>query len=54
MVSRHRNDNSVDPLTLAMAPPPNETPARRAQRLRDEEEASAISKRIDQELKLAR
>ena len=54
MTSRHRHRDSFDPLTLAMAPPPNETPEQRAKREREEAEAVAVSKRIDAELKLAK
>lgn len=50
----NKMDDSVDPLTLAMAPPPGETPEQR--RIREEAEAEAVqvSKRIDAELKLAK
>ncbi|KAF6760106.1 guanine nucleotide binding protein, alpha subunit [Ephemerocybe angulata] len=54
MVSRHKHDSSLDPLSLAIAPPPNETPEERAKRLREEEEAVEVSRRIDAELKLAK
>ncbi|KAF8070364.1 guanine nucleotide binding protein, alpha subunit [Lyophyllum atratum] len=46
-------DNS-DPLTLAMAPPPNEKPEERLAREIREERAREVSKRIDAELKLAK
>jgi guanine nucleotide-binding protein subunit alpha len=41
---------SDDPLTRAMAPPPDETPGQRAERLRSEAEAKRISDMIDEEL----
>ncbi|KAG6857769.1 hypothetical protein H0H87_004185 [Tephrocybe sp. NHM501043] len=44
----------IDPLTLAMAPPPNETLAERTAREEQEEHARQVSKRIDHELKLAK
>ncbi|KAF8602136.1 guanine nucleotide binding protein, alpha subunit [Ceratobasidium sp. AG-I] len=43
-----------DPLTAAMAPPPNETPDQRALRLREEAEAKRVSDAIDEELRDAR
>nr|GAT45923.1 predicted protein [Mycena chlorophos] len=43
-----------DPLTLAMAPPPNETPAQREARERAEREASRISDEIDAQLRRER
>ena len=43
-----------DPLTLAMAPPPDETPAERAERERKEHEALQRSRQIDVELKNAK
>ena len=43
-----------DPLTAAMAPPPNETPSERSLRLRDEAEAKRVSDAIDEELRDAR
>ena len=39
-----------DPLTRAMAPPPNETDAQRTERLRAEAEARRVSNMIDDEL----
>ena len=39
-----------DPLTWAMAPPPNETEEEKAERLRVEAEAKRISDLIDEEL----
>ncbi|KAG6920059.1 hypothetical protein DXG01_010127 [Tephrocybe rancida] len=44
----------VDPLTLAMAPPPGETIAERLAREEQEERARQVSKHIDHELKLAK
>ena len=43
-----------DPLTLAMAPPPDETPVERAERERKEHEALQRSRQIDAELKNAK
>ncbi|KAL4254709.1 P-loop containing nucleoside triphosphate hydrolase [Abortiporus biennis] len=40
-----------DPLTLALAPPPNETPDQKEARLRAEAEARKISEEIDERLK---
>ena len=40
-----------DPLTLAIAPPPDETPEQREARLSAEAEARSISERIDEQLK---
>lgn len=42
---------SDDPLTRAMAPPPNETPAEREVRLQAERKAKQVSDAIDEELK---
>lgn len=43
-----------DPLTAAIAPPPNETAAARTVRLRAEAEARRVSDEIDEELKAER
>ncbi|KAI0944664.1 hypothetical protein AcW1_002324 [Taiwanofungus camphoratus] len=43
-----------DPLTLALAPPPNETPEEREARLKAEAEDQKISERIDEQLKAER
>ncbi|KAG5646834.1 hypothetical protein DXG03_002211 [Asterophora parasitica] len=43
-----------DPLTLAMAPPPDETQEERAAREEKEEHAREVSKRIDAEIKVAK
>ena len=40
-----------DPLTLALSPPPNETPEQREKRLREEARAQKISDAIDEEIK---
>ncbi|CAE6362697.1 unnamed protein product [Rhizoctonia solani] len=57
-VSRQRTHthgmSSEDPLTLAMAPPPNETPDQKTRRLREEAEAKRVSDAIDEEIKEAR
>jgi guanine nucleotide-binding protein subunit alpha len=42
--------NYVDPLTRALAPPPNETPAQRDARLKAEKEAKLRSDAIDEEI----
>jgi hypothetical protein len=44
----------VDPLTLAMAPPPNETPEERREREEREERALEVSRQIDAEIKVAK
>jgi guanine nucleotide-binding protein alpha-1 subunit len=43
-----------DPLTAAIAPPPNETPDARTARLRAEAEARRVSDEIDEQLKQER
>lgn len=43
--------SSSDPLSAAIAPPPNETPAQRERRLREEEAARRHSESIDLMLK---
>ncbi|CAE6356447.1 unnamed protein product [Rhizoctonia solani] len=50
----HTHAMSDDPLTLAMAPPPNESADQRTRRLRDEAEAKKVSDAIDEEIKEAR
>ncbi|KAL5640494.1 hypothetical protein ACGC1H_007669 [Rhizoctonia solani] len=50
----HTHAMSEDPLTLAMAPPANETGEQRARRLREEAEAKKVSDAIDEEIKEAR
>lgn len=49
-VAKLERRSSDDPLTLAMAPPPNETEQEKTVRLRDEAEAKRISDMIDEEL----
>ena len=44
----------TDPLALAIAPPPDETPEERAARIRKEQHSKAISDSIDQELEAQR
>ncbi len=46
--------DSEDPLTRALAPPPNESPNEREQRLRAEAEAQRKSDQIDEVLKAER
>ncbi|KAJ4483690.1 guanine nucleotide binding protein, alpha subunit [Lentinula aciculospora] len=43
-----------DPLTLAIAPPPNETPAERERRIVEEKKAREISDIIDEEINMQR
>ncbi|KAJ4000650.1 guanine nucleotide binding protein, alpha subunit [Lentinula boryana] len=43
-----------DPLTLAIAPPPNETPVERERRLAEEKKAKEISDSIDEEINAQR
>lgn len=43
-----------DPLTLALSPPPNETPGEREKRLVEEARARDISEAIDEEIKVQR
>jgi pyridoxine/pyridoxamine 5'-phosphate oxidase len=45
---------SIDPLTLACAPPADETPEQREARLHQEAEAKRVSDAIDDELKAER
>lgn len=51
-MGNHPND--IDPLTLALQPPPDETFQQRVQRLRVEEEARRISHLIDEQIKVDR
>jgi hypothetical protein len=46
--------NDTDPFTLALQPPPDETPQQQADRLRVEEEARRISNLIDEQIKADR
>ncbi len=43
-----------DPLSQALQPPPDESPEDRAARIRQQEDASRISKEIDDDIALAR
>ena len=49
-MGRHAREHE-DPLTLALAPPPNETPQAREVRLSTEAEAKRVSDAIDEALK---
>jgi hypothetical protein len=44
----------IDPLTLALQPPPGETPQQKVERLRVEEEAGRISSLIDDQIRVDR
>ena len=44
----------VDPLTQALAPPPDETDEQRAARLQSEERARRVSDEIDEQIRLER
>jgi hypothetical protein len=46
--------NDIDPLTLALQPPPDETLQQKVERLRVEEEARRISHLIDEQIKVDR
>ena len=46
--------DSPDPLAILLAPPPNESPASRIERLRAEAEARRASEQIDEELRRER
>lgn len=46
--------NDIDPLTLALQPPPDETLQQKVERLRIEEEARRISHLIDEQIKVDR
>ncbi|KAF9226383.1 G-alpha-domain-containing protein [Gyrodon lividus] len=50
MVSKRQRVSEDDPLTRAIAPPPNETPAERERRISAEQEAKRVSDAIDEEL----
>jgi guanine nucleotide-binding protein alpha-1 subunit len=43
-----------DPLSVAMAPPPGETPEERAQREKSEADAQRVSDSIDEDIKKSR
>ena len=44
----------VDPLALALAPPPDETDEQRALRLQEEEQARLVSEEIDEQIRQER
>lgn len=46
-----RLPHDEDPLTRALAPPPDETDEQRARRLKTEEAARSVSDRIDDEIR---
>ncbi|KAJ2936821.1 hypothetical protein H1R20_g274, partial [Candolleomyces eurysporus] len=50
MAKPGRNDNSIDPLDVAIAPPPDETEEEREERLSKEREAKVVSDAIDKEI----
>jgi hypothetical protein len=50
MPSRVPRNRDEDPLSQAIAPPPNETPAQRDARVQAEREAKRISDAIDDEI----
>ncbi|KAH7882371.1 guanine nucleotide binding protein, alpha subunit [Phlebopus sp. FC_14] len=50
MASKRQRISDDDPLTRAIAPPPNESPAEREQRISKEQEAKRVSDAIDEEL----
>ncbi|KAJ4500311.1 guanine nucleotide binding protein, alpha subunit [Lentinula lateritia] len=54
MTRRSVTSEDEDPLTLAIAPPPNETPTQRDQRLAEEKKAKEISDSIDEEINVQR
>jgi len=47
-------DSTDDPLTAALQPPADETPAQREERVRAEREAKRVSDEIDEELRRER
>ena len=49
-----RSVEDHDPLTLAIAPPPNENPADKEKRLTQERKAKEISDKIDEEINAQR
>ncbi|KAG6812548.1 hypothetical protein H0H92_002317 [Tricholoma furcatifolium] len=53
-MKKMKTSTDNDPLTLALAPPPNETTSERVAREEAEEHARQVSKQIDLELKLAK
>ncbi|RXW21992.1 hypothetical protein EST38_g3878 [Candolleomyces aberdarensis] len=54
MAKPGRNDNSIDPLDVAIAPPPDETEEEREKRLSKEREAKVVSDAIDEEIEAER
>ena len=50
MPSKVQRIQDDDPLTRAIAPPPDETPTQREERIRAEQEAKRISDSIDEEI----
>ena len=50
MAPKRQKTSNDDPLTRAIAPPPNETPAERDLRMAAEQEAKRVSDAIDDEL----
>lgn len=50
MAPKRPKTSDDDPLTRAIAPPPNETPAQRELRIAAEQEAKRVSDAIDDEL----
>ena len=53
-MGRSIDTSADDPLTLALAPPPNESPAERAERERREAEERRVSEEIDEMIKAER
>ena len=51
MIAATRDRRVSDPLTVALQPPPNETPAARDARLASEREAKKISDSIDEQIR---
>lgn len=54
MAKPGRNDHSIDPLDLAIAPPPDESAEQREERLLKEREAKVVSDAIDEEIEAER
>ncbi|KAJ7605110.1 guanine nucleotide binding protein, alpha subunit [Mycena polygramma] len=54
MVARTHNPQLSDPFSLALQPPPNETPAERQQRVELEQEQKRVSDQIDDDLRKER
>lgn len=51
MLNLRRSEDSIDPLSRALQPPPNETLEQRAEREAKEVEARRVSDRIDEQIK---